>query len=529
MISWEQAANFAYYAAFLVCWAVTSLHGYHMFQLNSYKPAAHLKWLRRNFLRDYTVRHIFIAFVAPLSVFSADSPRTAALLSINFYIIQSRTNWPRKAKKPLAYTNRIKRMLVTDAMLTASLMVLSFYKYLPPLALPLWLLATPLITLLSNAINSPIEKSINRWYIEDAKRIIKSMPRLTVIGVTGSYGKTSTKYFLHKVLSAEFNVLMTPESYNTTLGVVRTVRTQLRPIHDIFICEMGARNQGDIKEICGIVKPKLGVITSIGPQHLESFGSIENIARTKFELADALPEDGTLFLNFDSGRVREEIRDRKANGALNVKSVISYGTSDGCDYRADCVTVSGAGSSFTAIFPDGSRRSFSTRLLGKHNVTNILAALAAADFLGTPADGAAISVGRLEAVPHRLQLIRRDDIIIIDDSYNSNENGAASALEVLAGFDGFKILVTPGMVELGSEQDSVNRRFGSRAASVCDFIVLVGKKGTGSILAGMKDVSYPDEKIFAAAGIDQAFERIRAIRAGAIKVVLIENDLPDNY
>jgi UDP-N-acetylmuramoyl-tripeptide--D-alanyl-D-alanine ligase len=197
--------------------------------------------------------------------------------------------------------------------------------------------------------------------------------------------------------------------------------------------------------------------------------------------------------------------------------------------------VSSAGSTFTATFPahtgkpSGRAKGFSTKLLGRHNVTNIMAALSVADCLGIDADAAAISVRRLEAVPHRLQLISRDDIIIIDDAYNSNESGAQTALEVLGGFDGFKILVTPGMVELGEEQDRLNRKFGEMAASVCDFVILVGDSVTKSILAGLRGASYPDEKIFAAPGVAQAFEKVAALRAGRQKVVLIENDLPDNY
>jgi UDP-N-acetylmuramoyl-tripeptide--D-alanyl-D-alanine ligase len=510
-------------AAFIVWHSVTSLHDYHMFQLNSYKPLVHLRWLRRGFAGEYLARYCLYA-AAFICLLSGGGSERAVRVCVAFCSAQAIYCWPmEKAKKPLVYTNRVKRMLVTDFVLTAAVLALSFYRgqrYEVPL---LWLLGTPLVTLLSNAINAPMERLINNSYIEDARRIIKNMPRLTVIGVTGSYGKTSTKYFLHRLLSQKFNVLMTPESYNTTMGVVKTIRNELRPFHDVFICEMGARNIGDIKEICGIVSPKLGVITSIGPQHLESFGSVENIVRTKFELADSLPEDGALFANFDDERIRHEITGRSA-----VKTV-TYGLSDGCDYTGKCVAVSSAGSEFTVLYPGGTAKSFSTKLLGRHNVTNILAALAVADYLGVESSGASVSVRRLEAVPHRLQLISRGDIIIIDDAYNSNAAGAEAALEVLSGFDGFKILVTPGMVELGGEQDALNRKFGESAARVCDFVVLVGERVTKSILAGLNGAAYPKEKVFTAKSVAEAFEKVNSIKAGKQKVVLIENDLPDNY
>ncbi|MDR0649715.1 MAG: UDP-N-acetylmuramoyl-tripeptide--D-alanyl-D-alanine ligase [Synergistaceae bacterium] len=514
-------------ALFIVCWALAALRNYHIFQLNSYKPLSQLRWLRRNLAGEYLLRYAYFAAVPVISLFTED-PALAAYVFTALCALHAIANRPRKAKKPLVFTNRLKRMFATDAALTAAALAGAFHFGSPYPALSLWLMAAPLVTLLTNAINAPVEKRINDRYIEDARRIIKNMPRLTVIGVTGSYGKTSTKYFLHRVLSSKFNVLMTPESYNTTMGVVKTIRNDLRPFHEVFVCEMGARNAGDIKEICDIVSPRLGVITSIGPQHLESFGTMQNIVRTKFELADALPDDGALFANGDNAHIRGEIARRGGCRA------VSYGMSE-CDYIAKDISVSSAGSAFTVAFPDRPGKSarlakeFSTKLLGRHNVTNILAALAVADYLGVDADAAAVSVRRLEAVPHRLQLISRGGMIIIDDAYNSNESGSSAALEVLGGFDGFKILVTPGMVELGEEQDRLNRKFGQMAASVCDFVILVGERVTGSILAGLKSASYPDEKIFIARDVVSAFERAAAIRANKQKVVLVENDLPDNY
>jgi UDP-N-acetylmuramoyl-tripeptide--D-alanyl-D-alanine ligase len=514
-------------ALWLVCWGMTVLRGCHMFQLNSYKPSVHLRWLRRNFAGEYLRRYFYFAAILVISLFIKDST-LAALVFIALCSSHAVANRPRKAKKPLVYTNRVKRMIATNAALTAAALAASLYGGSPYVSLSLWLLAAPLVMLLSNAINAPVERAINRRYTEDARRILKGMPGLTVIGVTGSYGKTSTKYFLQKILSSKFNVLMTPESYNTPMGVVKTIRTELKPFHDVFICEMGARNVGDIKELCGIVNPDIGVITSIGPQHLESFGSIQNIARAKFELADALLESRKsphipLFVNFDNSYIRDEIERRNACGA------VKYGLTEGCDYTGKDVSVSSAGSTFTVAFPDKPARVFSTKLLGRHNVTNIIAALAVADCLGVDDASAAISVGRLEAVPHRLQLINRGDIIIIDDAYNSNEAGAEAALEVLSAFDGFKILVTPGMVELGVEQERLNRRFGEMASAVCDFVALVGHRATESVLAGLKDAAYPEDKIFVAADLTSAFLKVNAIGTNKTKVVLIENDLPDNY
>ncbi|WP_010255998.1 Mur ligase family protein [Treponema primitia] len=513
--------NYLVILSFILCYAITALYDYHMFQLNSYSLWTQLKWLKANFSRGYIVRHILALPIIGIAFFDF---YTAAILSSLLFLIQCFFNRPRKAKKPLVYTSRVKRMLVTNILILAIPVLLSFSLQAPYqiIILALGVLCTPLIVLLSNIINMPIEKGINRWYINDAKKILKSMDKLVVIGITGSYGKTSTKYFLNKILSSKYNVLMTPESYNTPMGVVKTIRTSLKSFHEIFICEMGAKYTGEIKEICDIVNPKYGIITSIGPQHLETFKSIENIIKTKFELADALPDDGVIFLNHESDYIR--------NAATNKKRV-SYAISPrGCNYEAKNIHVSNNGSAFDVILSGGRECHFETKLIGVHNVENILGSIAAADYLGVDADTVAMSVRRLESVPHRLQLLNRGGMAIIDDAFNSNINGAKMAIDVLNTFEGFKILVTPGMVELGNLQDSCNREFGAKAAESCDYVILVGAKQTGSILEGLKSGNYPEEKVFIAGTIEEAFRKIESINSkGFQKVVLLENDLPDNY
>jgi UDP-N-acetylmuramoyl-tripeptide--D-alanyl-D-alanine ligase len=454
--------------------------------------------------------------------------RAFALFSVLAYAAQAYFNRPRKAKKPLVYTPRVKRMFATHGLFFLAVLcaarALSLGEPGLSILLACFLLASPLFVLLSNSLNAPVEKTINRWYIRDAERRLRAMPRLVVIGVTGSYGKTSTKYFLHTLLSSRFNTLMTPESFNTTLGVVKTVRTQLKPVHEVFVCEMGARNVGDIKEICDIARPRHGVITAIGPQHLESFKSLENIVKTKFELADALPGEGLLFLNGDDEILRDRARPSDILYSIS-------GETGKAGYRAGDIRVSERGSSFRTVFPDGEERRFETPLLGRHNVQNILAAVAVADRLGVGRDDMAVSVARLEPVPHRLQLIRRDSLIIIDDAYNANQNGAHAALETLGMFEGLRILVTPGMVELGPAQDENNRQFGMEAAAVCGRVILVGERQTRSIREGLKLAGFPDEQTEIAESVERAFEIIKSFtpKGPGSKVVLLENDLPDNY
>ena len=189
---------------------------------------------------------------------------------------------------------------------------------------------------------------------------------------------------------------------------------------------MGAKWVGDIKELCDIVHPQHGVITSIGPQHLESFKTLDAVKNTKFELADALPQDGMLFLNNDDENIR-------AHGSK--RPFVSYGIENKSDYTASDISVSERGTTFTVTGPDGEKESFSTRLIGRHNVLNITGAIAAANKLGIPLSELKGQVRRLEGVPHRLELKKKNGVTLIDDAYNSNPSGTKAALEALRLFE----------------------------------------------------------------------------------------------
>lgn len=502
---------------------VNFLHYIHMFQLNSYHAVEQFKWIGIN-IKSVLLRHIFTVGAVLMFVVFCDTRPSTCLLAAAFLWIGLIFSTPKKAKKKLVFTPRVIRMTVTSAIvyLIAILLVillagagsLSFALIMTVQILTLF------VAMIANVINKPIEYMINRHYINDAKRIINELPMLTVVGLTGSYGKTSTKFYLEKLLGAKYNVLMTPESYNTTMGVVKVVRGQLNATHEIFLCEMGAKNVGEIKEICDIVKPKHGIITSIGPQHLETFKSVDNIIKTKFELADSLPDDGTIFLNFDN----EYIKNHDCK-----KNKVTYSLGGGTDYYADNITVSENGTQFV-VHHGNEEKQFTTKLIGSHNVQNIVGAIAVANTLGVPFADLVIPVKRLECVPHRLQIIKGTNKTIIDDAFNSNPSGAKAALDTLAVFDGYKILVSPGMVELGEKEYELNKQFGKQAAGVCDFVIAVGDRQAVPIVDGLKENGYPEDKIYVAKSLNEALIKVENIKTGgAKKIVLLENDLPDNY
>ncbi len=496
----------------------------HMFQENSYKPAEYGQWLRLHSNVGRLLGKSLYALIAlPLLLIGNTGCLIAACLMNIMTILVNQTQ---PAKKPLVYTKRVKRMLVTSALLYAvailAALFFSSHRLQACMCILLFLFLTqPFLILFVNLLNRPLERAIDRYYINDAARILREMPNLKIIGVTGSYGKTSVKYFLSTLLSVQYNVLHTPGNYNTTLGVVRTIREQLRPYHEIFVCEMGAREVGDIREICDLVHPDYGIITSIGPQHLQSFHTIDNIIATKFELADAVPAEGRVFLNYDNEYIRAHRTDRQ---------VISYGIrGDDITFRAYDIAVSPAGSSFKMRDERGDEYEFHTRLVGSHNVQNIAGAIAVAHTLGIPMEKLRYPVKQLESVPHRLQLIRQGDRILLDDAYNSNKTGFKAALDTLAMFKELRILVTPGMVELGDKQYDENKEVGVYAADKCDYAVLVGKEQTRPIQDGLKEAGFAGGHMIVVNTIQEAFQMVNAIPDERQKIVLIENDLPDNY
>lgn len=504
-------------ALFFAVYMFFAEKGYiHILQLNSYRPERYLRWMGENKMKAAYLRAVILLFslIGAAASLSAEYFALAALMAL------SAPYKVKKAKKPLVYTMRVKRLFAFSyipvlALIAAAAFAPGIWKSVILIA---GALLTPWVVLLSLYISLPVESAISRHFVNDAKKILAGHKNLKIIGVTGSYGKTSMKYALTTLLSEKYSVLMTPGSYNTTMGVVRTIREQLKSTHQIFVVEMGAKNAGDIKEICDLVHPDFGVITSVGPQHLETFGTVDNVCRTKFELADAVDEKGgTVFLNAGNEYIREYIKKKK------YKNTVTFGTADGADFKAENISYSGRGAAFSI---NGQR--LSTSLLGDYSAVNIAGAYAVASSLGVDKADIAAAVRKLKAPEHRLSLIKNPRYTVIDDAYNSNPAGAAAALNALSRFPERKILVTPGMVELGSEQERLNTEFGREAAGKADYIVLVGEKQAPPIKKGVLEAGFPEDRLYVAADISDALAFVYKI-TDVPSVVLLENDLPDNF
>ena len=505
---------------------LTMRYNMHMFQLNGYKNDEHINWIKKNVRRQWLL--IFGAVIGILRLFFPFVVLDVLIwLTLIMIILVYRALRRLNTKKKLVFTARVKRMIATITVVALLVFFLAgrFSGIICITGVAMLVVSSQLVmNIVANVINMPVERSISRHFINDAKRILKeaSASGLKVIGVTGSYGKTSMKFFLKALLQDRFNVLVTPGNFNTPLGVTITVREHLKPSHEIFICEMGARRVGEIKEICDIAHPDHGIITSVGPQHLETFLSIDNIKKTKFELADALPEGGMLFLNGDNELIREQ-------SALYENKVFYRSENEGDGYKATDVVVSRLGTDFTVISPSGESESFQMKLIGAHNVINVVGAIAVANSLGIPLKDLKIPVRRLQSVEHRMEMHEHGTFTIIDDAYNSNPAGSKAAVETLAMFDGVRILITPGMVELGKDEDDYNYKFGTYAAKCCDHILLVGEKHTVPIKEGALSQGFPEEKCRVFDRLSDAVSYAHSIKDPGHKFILLENDLPDNY
>ncbi len=504
-----------------------------MLQQNSYRPERYMGWLRKSGDSTSVIRLIALV-VFFIDLYAVGHQYFGLVLAAFFAIYASAKEAKAKYKKPLAWTARVKRIYTTVWLLTAVIagIVLLIFKpvgaadilYMLSLTMLGAYCASHVMMIVTDYILSPVEKLINRKYYNQARDILRQMPDLKIVGITGSYGKTSTKHYLYRILSEQFDTLMTPGSYNTTLGVIRTIREYLKPYNEIFIVEMGAKARGDIKEICDLVNPGYGIITAVGPQHLESFRTIDNVQATKFELADAIPADGFVVVNDDFNK----IADRKVTNT----TCLRYGVrSDDAPYRAENVIYTSAGTEFDVTGPDGWQLSLKTRLMGECNVSDLLAAVVMAHKLGVPDSKIAVAVASIEPVEHRLSVKSTPGgITILDDAFNSNPVGSKMAVEVLGSFKtGKRIIITPGMIELGSEQFDLNFEFGKHIGQFADVAIIVGAYNREAIVAGIKEIKdFPQENIYQPSTFAEA-QQILAGLAAKGDVVLYENDLPDTF
>jgi UDP-N-acetylmuramoyl-tripeptide--D-alanyl-D-alanine ligase len=508
----------------------------HLLQLEHYENARLFVWLRRRGeLADSAALSAVSVIGCGALAFVRNSPvELIVWLALCVVLVAVwRREPPRADIKPLVFTERARRLFVAALLVPAAAVVLGVVLTvaldsdmplaLSALVLAICVLACPWLVTGANAALAPVQRRINRRFEESARATLASVAPV-VVGITGSYGKTTTKVCVGAVLAEHEPTLITPASFNSYLGVIRTINEHLEPAHRDFVVEMGMYRAGDIAELCELVHPQIGVLTAIGPVHLERMGTIEAIADAKAELALALPPDGHLVANGDDPRCRE-IASR-----VSVATVLYAIEHPDAHVRAENIGLAEGRTHFELVIGD-ERVAVSSGLLGRHNVSNLLAAAAVGHLRGLSSAEIARGLAGVAPPEHRLQPIPnpRAGIVVIDDAYNSNPAGAAAALEVLHSHPAKRrILVTPGMVELGDQEAELNEVFGRQAAAVCDHVILVGRQRTRPIDQGLRAAGFSSEAITVVRDIAEVTTVLaRFTRAG--DVVLFENDLPDMY
>lgn len=439
------------------------------------------------------------------------------------------------AKIPLNKTRRLVRLSITYILicvlltfaLISAINILSFYLNKAPVSLLRYSLIcfmplfAPRLLSLANKINEPFENAIKKGYVRRAKAKLDSSD-VVKIAITGSYGKTSVKEILAVILGQKFRVLSTPLSYNTPQGIALTVN-KLDSTHDVFIAEMGARFKGDIKALTDLVNPDFAILTGVNNQHLETFKSIENVKATKNELFENLKKDGVAFFCSDNEIAKD------LSNLYNGEKYLAGQSGDDNLVVATEVVLGSSGVTFTLNVKGEQPVKCTTVLLGRHNVSNICLASAVAYKMGMKPAEIAQGINRITSVGHRLELMPNNKgVVIIDDSYNSNVDGFKMAMEVIDKFEGRKIVLTPGLVELGKDENLYNYEMGKEMASHADKVIIIGTHNAEMLINGLVDGGFDRENILFSKSLSRGNETLNSIiREG--DVVLFENDLPDNY
>ena len=532
----------------------------HKMQQLGYHNMKFIKWLDGKQFREVLMWNIFELLTALLGILICyfTISKTNAYKYIVTVIMLAVFGWKiihpwlagwvgpkarKKNKKSLVYTQRVIRLLITHGIVSGVVLGFVFVYSIFPIddftystcqffrlnAFLLFIsIISPVIIIISNILNIPVEALVHRFYFVKAQRRLRKAC-LTNVGITGSYGKTSTKFFLSALLRQHYRTLTTPSSYNTPMGISKVLNGENLTDYECFVCEMGADHNGEIAGLCKLAPIKYGILTSIGPQHLETFGSVENIIKTKFAILTKLPSDGFGVYNYDSELIRENVNNFNIVAPLHAYSMEEKDFSK-IDAYSDNVHYTRRGLEFTVHFKDGDTIDVSVNVLGRHNVLNLTAAILTAKLLGLNRDEIMRGIAAIEPVEHRLQLLDSGSgILVIDDAFNSNLAGATEALNVLREMEGNnKIIITPGFIDLGAKEDEHNRIFGQIIAEKADIAIIVGQNRTKQIQEGILSQNFPTDHLFVVENLNEATQILSKV-AQIGDVVLFENDLPDIF
>ena len=533
-------------AAFLAFAVRRSLTWLHIFQQEEYDGPRFVRWMAaaRAFDKRATLP-LLACWGAALAApeFAGYAKWAAGLVLLAVAAVED--NPLKAAKKKLVLTARVKRILSVALGLTAVYAVaLALCPAAPAMLLPFWIFgvqALPLTLIAANTSLAPVEACIQQGFWNEAhEKLLRLAP--TVIAITGSYGKTSVKHILAHVLGCYHPTLMTPGSINTPMGISRIIRERLTDAHRFFIAEMGAYGIGSIERLCRLAPPDFAIITNVGPAHYERFKDLATVVRAKFELAHATVARGGRVVLPAALLCYDHARDFAAANAGAV--LLCAGADGGAEPRMTRVTgttepsvrVLEAGQDLSGIHArllyQGQEYEVRAPIHGMHHVDNVALAFAAACGVGVEPQRVVSALRSLPQITHRLEVKPQPDgSVLIDDAYNSNPSGFASALDLLdlyrkSGRRG--VLVTPGMVELGTLHDSAHAELGARAAASADVLLAVAPARIPTLVDAFRAAAGPDQLVLECPDFAAARAWLAA-NIGPGDAVLLENDLPDLY
>ena len=502
------------------------LHGTHMLQQNFYNESnRYVKWIFRNKKRSLVTIDLLLLL---LPLFFLINIEIGYIVSIIVYAVYFVIGYSEKKKEQvkikLKYTFRVKRLITTSFIIYGLLIYFIRNDLVLSIVLNAFSVLAYFHVWLVYFLNLPIEKMTYNKYKNRNIKKLKANNTIN-IGITGSYGKTSSKHILNDILAVKYLTFITPGNYNTPLGIMKTVNNLMGKFQDIFIAEISTAGPKthDIDKSCAIVKPKYGILTVVGVAHLDAFKTQENIQKEKFRLIENLPSDGLGILNMDDPyQVSYQIKNDCRIKWIGIDN-------KDADIVASNIKLTYEGTEFDATFKDDKKTiHLKTCLYERPNIYNILAALLLAKELKLLYEDMVTGVANIKPIEHRLQVKPMYNYTIIDDAYNSNPVGAKMAVDVLGLMPGKKIIVTPGMIELRDKEYEYNYEFGKQIAKVADYVILVGKEQTKPIYNGLIDSKYNKKNIFITNDVKEAFPQIDKVKDDKT-YVLFENDLPDLF
>jgi len=478
---------------------------YKVMQAHHYESG---KFIRYDLVKKIVIQVLGL-FVFVLSFFISDLDK---IILLSFWIVL--LNSFLFEKGDLKLTNRVKRFFIIYLVITYSIFLLPVKNidlmFFVSCFLYFYLLEVHFLSVVT-------EKIIMSYYIKDAKKIIKDVK---VIGVTGSYGKTSCKNIIYDMLSHLLNVSKTPKSFNNKVGIVKSIRENLNKEDEYFICEYGVDKKGAMDPLLKIAKPNIALITEIGPQHLLTFKNIENIKKEKLKIAQVLEEKEYAIINNDNEYLKKSISELRCK-------VITYGIKNESDIMAKNIIMNNKGASFDLYINGKKYKNIEICLLGEHNILNVLGAIGVLKSLNIDLNKIQSLTSLIKRVEHRLELKTMQGVKVIDDGFNSNEVGFKKAVDVLSSMSEERYIITPGIIEQGDNSESVNYELGKYMSCKIDFAILV-EDNAQIIKKGLLDSGFDKKNIVVKKDFKEAWEYVKKIN-GKNKIFLIENDLPCIY